>query len=62
MRDFLEDGNYQTLLDTLDYLENLGINAIQFMPINEFEGNESWGYNPSFYFAPGQKLRSKIML
>ena len=21
------------------------------MPVNEFEGNESWGYNPMFYFA-----------
>jgi hypothetical protein len=62
MRDFLEDGNYQTLLDTLDYLENLGINAIQFMPINEFEGNESWGYNPSFYFAPDKNYGPKNAL
>ena len=22
------------------------------MPFNEFEGNNSWGYNPDFYFAP----------
>jgi 1,4-alpha-glucan branching enzyme len=33
------------------YLKNLGINAVELMPVNEFEGNESWGYNPSFYFA-----------
>lgn len=52
MRDFLERPDYAVMLDTLDYLEELGINAIQFMPINEFEGNNSWGYNPSFYFAP----------
>jgi hypothetical protein len=32
-------------------LEQLGINAIELMPVNEFEGNLSWGYNPSFYFA-----------
>jgi glycosidase len=38
-------------MDTLDYLERLGVNAIELMPINEFEGNDSWGYNPSFYFA-----------
>jgi hypothetical protein len=62
VRDFLEDGNYQTLLDTLDYLENMGINAIQFMPINEFEGNESWGYNPSFYFAPDKNYGTKAAL
>ncbi len=52
VRDFLADHNYETLIDTLDYLDSLGINAVELMPINEFEGNESWGYNPSFYFAP----------
>ena len=51
MRDFTKEKNYQTLLDTLDYLERLGINALEFMPINEFEGNQSWGYNPSFHMA-----------
>jgi len=51
MRDFIGRRDYQTLLDTLDYLEKLGINAIEFMPINEFEGNNSWGYNPSFHMA-----------
>ncbi|MFM7618607.1 MAG: alpha-amylase family glycosyl hydrolase, partial [Bacteroidota bacterium] len=52
VRDFLEDRSYQSLKDSLDYLENLGVTAIELMPINEFEGNNSWGYNPSFYFAP----------
>ncbi|MFK7755972.1 MAG: alpha-amylase family glycosyl hydrolase [Flavobacteriales bacterium] len=51
VRDFTEEQNYQTVIDTLDYLERLGINALQLMPINEFEGNLSWGYNPSFFFA-----------
>lgn len=51
VRDFVDAHNYTTLLDTLDYLENLGINAIELMPINEFEGNESWGYNPSYHGA-----------
>ncbi|MDD5766176.1 MAG: alpha-amylase family glycosyl hydrolase [Candidatus Marinimicrobia bacterium] len=51
LRDFLANHDYNTLTDTLDYLQNLGINAIELMPINEFEGNLSWGYNPSFYFA-----------
>ncbi len=52
VRDFTEERDYATLLDTLDYLDNLGITCIELMPINEFEGNDSWGYNPSFYFAP----------
>lgn len=51
VRDFVSAHNYATLLDTLDYLENLGINAIELMPVNEFEGNESWGYNPSYHSA-----------
>ena len=51
MRDFTHAKNYQTLLDTLDYLERLGINAIEFMPINEFDANNSWGYNPTFHGA-----------
>ena len=52
VRDFVNAHNYQTLIDTLDYLDSLGITAIELMPVNEFEGNNSWGYNPSFYFAP----------
>ena len=51
VRDFTEERNYQTILDTLDYLDRLGINAIELMPINEFNGNDSWGYNPTFYQA-----------
>ncbi len=52
VRDFTAAHDFQTLTDTLDYLERLGINAIELMPTNEFEGNSSWGYNPNYYFAP----------
>jgi len=52
VRDFISNHNYATLRDTLIYFKKLGINAIELMPVNEFEGNSSWGYNPSFYFAP----------
>lgn len=51
VRDFVSTHNYQTLIDTLDYIANLGINAIELMPPGEFENNESWGYNPSFHMA-----------
>ncbi|RFZ84214.1 alpha-amylase [Mucilaginibacter terrenus] len=51
VRDFVGTHSYKTIKDTLDYLSNLGVNAVELMPINEFEGNLSWGYNPSFYFA-----------
>ena len=62
VRDFLEAHNYKTLMDTLNYLESLGINAIELLPINEFEGNLSWGYNPSFYFAVDKYYGSKTAL
>lgn len=59
LRDFLDQNNYQTLTDTLNYLSNLGVNALQLLPVNEFEGNSSWGYNPSFYFAPDKYYGTK---
>lgn len=52
VRDFLATHDFATLIDTLDYLEELGINVIELMPNSEFEGNSSWGYNPNYYFAP----------
>jgi hypothetical protein len=52
IRDFIAKHDFKTLTDTLSYLYHLGINAIELMPVCEFEGNLSWGYNPSFYFAP----------
>ncbi|MFT7196710.1 MAG: 1,4-alpha-glucan branching enzyme [Marinoscillum sp.] len=51
VRDFTEDRSYRAVIDRLDYLDSLGINAIELMPVNEFEGNLSWGYNPSFKLA-----------
>ncbi|MDA3953323.1 MAG: alpha-amylase family glycosyl hydrolase [Bacteroidales bacterium] len=59
IRDFLAKHDYSTLIDTLNYLDSLGISAIELMPFSEFEGNESWGYNPSFYFAPDKYYGSK---
>ncbi|WP_425392116.1 alpha-amylase family glycosyl hydrolase [Ekhidna sp.] len=51
IRDFTEERTYEAVTQRLDYLEDLGINAIELMPIQEFEGNLSWGYNPAFMFA-----------
>ncbi|WP_439882554.1 alpha-amylase family glycosyl hydrolase [Pontibacter sp. MBLB2868] len=52
VRDFVATRNYKTLTDTLSYFKRLGINAIELMPVMEFSGNDSWGYNPIFYLAP----------
>lgn len=51
IRDFLSERNYTTLRDSISYFKRLGVNAVELMPIQEFEGNSSWGYNPSFHFA-----------
>ncbi|MBC2844324.1 alpha-amylase family glycosyl hydrolase [Winogradskyella flava] len=51
IRDFDTNKNYQDLIDRIDYFKNLNVNAIQLMPVMEFEGNESWGYNTSFHMA-----------
>ncbi len=52
IRDFIAAHDYKTLIDTLSYLKRLGVNAIELMPVYEFEGNSSWGYNTAFQFAP----------
>ena len=52
LRDFDPEHSWKELMDRMDYFEALNINAIQLMPVMEFEGNESWGYNPSYMCAP----------
>lgn len=51
IRDFSKNQNFNELRDSLNYLKKLGINTIELMPVAEFEGNDSWGYNTSFNFA-----------
>jgi glycosidase len=59
VRDFVARHDYQTLRDTLSYIQRLGANVIELMPINEFDGNENWGYSPAFYFAPDKYYGTK---
>lgn len=59
IRDFTASHDYPSLIDTLGYLKRLGINAIELMPVMEFEGNISWGYNPDFMFAPDKYYGTK---
>ncbi len=48
----LGDGTVRGAIEKIPYLKKLGVNAIELLPIMEFNGNISWGYNPNFYFAP----------
>ncbi len=52
LRDFDSQHTWNALINRLDYFDSLNINAIQLMPVMEFEGNDSWGYNPMFMLAP----------
>ena len=68
VRDFDTNKSYQDLIDKIDYFKNLNVNAIQLMPVMEFEGNLSWGYNTVFHMAldkrygPPAKLKQFIDL
>jgi len=62
VRDFTTEKSFQGVIDQLDYLQDLRINVLELMPVNEFEGNNSWGYNPSFYFAPDKAYGPKNKL
>lgn len=55
VRDFDSNKSYQDLINKIDYFKNLKINAIELMPVMEFEGNESWGYNTVFHMAPDKR-------
>ena len=50
-RDFTATGDINGAMEKMDYLENLGVTAIELMPVQEFDGNNSWGYNPNSFFA-----------
>ena len=50
-RDFTTSHNIAGAMAELDYIEQLGVSAVQLMPIHEFDGNISWGYNPNHWFA-----------
>lgn len=49
--DPLARGKYKHVVEKLDYLVELGINAIELMPLKEYPGDYSWGYNPRYFFA-----------
>ena len=68
IRDFDETRSFQGLINRINYFKNLNINAIHLMPVMEFEGNESWGYNSVFHMAldkfygPKEKMKEFVDL
>ena len=61
LRDFTSTSDLNGAMSKLDYLVGLGINAIELMPVQEFDGNDSWGYNPCFFFAMDKAYGTKEM-
>lgn len=62
VRDFLAAHSFSALADTLTYLQRLGVTAIELMPVSEFDGDESWGYNPAFHGAVDKYYGTKDQL
>lgn len=60
-RDFTASGDINGAMQKLSYLKSLGVNAIELMPVQEFDGNDSWGYNPCFFFAMDKAYGTKKM-
>ncbi len=60
--DYTTKRSIKGVMERLDYLQNLGVNAIELMPICEFDGNYNWGYSPNHYFAPDRAYGSETML
>jgi maltooligosyltrehalose trehalohydrolase len=48
---FSPSGNFNGIVDKLDYLKDLGITAIEIMPVGQFPGSRNWGYDGVYPFA-----------
>ncbi len=48
---FTPEGDFASIEKKLDYLKELGINAIEIMPVSQFPGNRNWGYDGVFPYA-----------
>lgn len=60
-RDFTSTGDISGALGKLDLVASLGVNAVELMPVQEFDGNDSWGYNPCSYFALDKAYGTRTM-
>jgi maltooligosyltrehalose trehalohydrolase len=51
---FTEAGTLETAIDRLDYLKELGVTAVQLMPVSDFPGSRNWGYDGVYLYAPAR--------
>ncbi len=55
---FAPDGRFTGIIERLDYLAELGVTAIQLMPVADFPGQRNWGYDGALLFAPDRAYGS----
>lgn len=60
--DYTTQHSIPGLMKRLDYLQGLGVNAIELMPVTEFDGQINWGYSPNHYFALDKAYGTPEML
>jgi maltooligosyltrehalose trehalohydrolase len=50
---FTHEGTFGAIIPFLDYLKNdLGVTAIELMPVDQFPGERNWGYDGTYLYAP----------
>jgi len=49
---FTGAGSFDAVREQLAYLKDLGVTAIELMPVHDFPGERNWGYDPAAWFAP----------
>lgn len=52
---FTPEGTFRAILDRLGYLVDLGVTAVELMPVADFPGRRGWGYDGAFLFAPDSR-------
>ena len=55
---FAPDGSFAGVIERLDYLVDLGVTAIELMPVADFPGRRNWGYDGVLLFAPDRAYGS----
>jgi maltooligosyltrehalose trehalohydrolase len=48
---FTPDGTFDSAIDKLDYLVDLGVDFVELMPVNSFSGNYGWGYDGVLWYS-----------
>ena len=51
---FTPEGTFRSAIGRLAYLRELGVNAIELMPVGDFPGDRNWGYDGVAIFAPAR--------